>query len=439
MPRRGNRRVKRRTHHIGSSPSSGSNALSAQAAVKTLLAPVKEADIRALEEAETSDGVVQESKYGAPSASDSKKNAVPRSIVVRHGRTGQHVAELVEDLRAVMSPNTALKLRERKNAALKDYVMAAGPLGVSHLLVVTQATKEPTLRIARLPQGPTMTFRVMRYSLSSQIREVQTRIFDPTAALETPPLVVLNNFDEATLNKSRHLRVVSLAFQSMFPSINVKRVQLASCRRVLLLHLNEEDETIEVRHYQIRTKRKGVSKPVKKIIRSKLPDLSHLEDIGDMLDHLQGYTTSDSEMEDEDVSVMLQNKKKQSSRERYEMRKKRTQTVKKKMLMKGTEENSQAVVQLSEIGPRMRLFLIKIEDGVFKGEVQYHAFEERTKEEIFSQRREHKIQAELKAQRKLQQEKNVEKKRKLLEEKKERRAAKRQKKLEESIGNNDTK
>ena len=56
---------------------------------------------------------------------------VPRTFVVRHPyQTGKEVSQLCFDLRAAMQPFTASRIKERKKAALKDYVNVAGPLGM---------------------------------------------------------------------------------------------------------------------------------------------------------------------------------------------------------------------------------------------------------------------------------------------------------------------
>ncbi len=67
---------------------------------------------------------------------------------------------LVKDMRKVMSPNTASRLRERKDNSLKDYVNLAGSLKVSHLLLFSQTERNVNLRVARLPHGPTLTLQV---------------------------------------------------------------------------------------------------------------------------------------------------------------------------------------------------------------------------------------------------------------------------------------
>lgn len=89
----------------------------------------------------------------------------------------------------------------------------------------------------------------------------------------TPPLVVLNNFSQAT---ESHTKLMRVTFQHMFPTINIKTVKLSECRRVVLFHLNE-DGNVEVRHYAVRANPVGVSKSVKRILDAKIPDLGSLE------------------------------------------------------------------------------------------------------------------------------------------------------------------
>ena len=56
--------------------------------------------------------------------------------------------------------------QERPHARLRDYLTIAPTLGVSHMLAfsLTDAANVH-MRVARLPQGPTLTFRVQRFSL----------------------------------------------------------------------------------------------------------------------------------------------------------------------------------------------------------------------------------------------------------------------------------
>ena len=85
----------------------------------------------------------------------------PKCIIVRRHKIGRHLSELVNDLRLVWSPNTAKKLKERKNASMRDYTSVASVLGLTHILTLSQAkTSSPNLKIGRFPRGPTLTFKL---------------------------------------------------------------------------------------------------------------------------------------------------------------------------------------------------------------------------------------------------------------------------------------
>ncbi len=79
---------------------------------------------------------------------------------------------LVKDMRKVMSPHTAGKLRERKDNGVKDYVNLAGSLRVTHLLMFTQTERAVNLKVARMPHGPTLTFQVHTNSSLTERRNV---------------------------------------------------------------------------------------------------------------------------------------------------------------------------------------------------------------------------------------------------------------------------
>lgn len=179
--------------------------------------------------------------------------------------------ELIEDLRHVMMPHTAAKLRVRKSNTLKDFVSVAGPMGVTHMMLLSQTDGgNLNLRVGRLPRGPTITFRVERYSLARQIRAAQKRPVDVATAFRNPPLVMMTNFANipggdavpgvAGVSLSDAMRMVQVTVQAMFPAINPATVKLSDCRRVLLVHYNKGTKQIELRHFVIRATPVGVSR-----------------------------------------------------------------------------------------------------------------------------------------------------------------------------------
>ena len=126
-------------------------------------------------------------------------------------------------MRKVMEPYTAASLRENSTNTIKDFVSVAGPLGVSHLVLFNLTDAGVTMRTARLPRGPTLTFRVADYALAGDVLASHATPHPPTKTLFVhPPLVVLNNFG---VDFGRHVHLMSVFFKNMFPAINVQTVR----------------------------------------------------------------------------------------------------------------------------------------------------------------------------------------------------------------------
>ena len=119
-----------------------------------------------------------------------------------------------------MEPNTASSLKSTEKNSIKDFVSIAGPLHVTHLVMFSRSELSPFLRICRLPHGPTLTFKILEYSLSKDIVSIQKRQNTYDKQYLTHPLVVLNNFAGEELK----LKLMTSMFQNMFPSINVAKV-----------------------------------------------------------------------------------------------------------------------------------------------------------------------------------------------------------------------
>ena len=320
----------------------------------------------------------------------------------------------------MMSPYTATNFKEdarNRKMTLAHYVKElAGPMGISHFISFTQNASKLNLRIARAPTGPTLSFKVNQFSLTKQVRAVQRRPYDSQQAFSHAPIVVTNNFGDATA--APHVKLMRITFQNMFPAINVASVKLADCRRVVLFNFMrrdvkerkaddeddkdtsndipaEEDEEVEVRHYAIRATPVGINRKVRRLIQAKIPNLSKLDDISD---YITGQTStgepapiatsgnvSDSEPEDETSHVTLAQK--------YSGR--------------GNAKAQKSALKLVELGPRLRLKLVKVERGIVSGDVMYHAYVNKTVEEIKEQRSKIEQAAQLKKRRREEQELNV--------------------------------
>lgn len=281
---------------------------------------------------------------------------------------------------------------------MRDYTTMAGPLGVTHLLLFSKSSSGNTnLRLALTPRGPTIHFRVENYSLCKDVARAlkHPRVCGKNRV--TAPLLVMNNFlssnaEEPSNRIPRHLESLTTSiFQSLFPPISPQTTPLSSIRRVMLLNRetpplskgHEEDSyVINLRHYAVTTKRAGISRRIRRLDLKKkqhrdqrdrtVPNLGRLSDISDYLDPAAGYTSaSETELDtDAEVEVMETSAKKVlNKRELRQLSSGEKQPQ--SMSNSGVEKRA---IRLVELGPRMRLKMMKVEEGVCGGKVMWHDF-----------------------------------------------------------------
>lgn len=224
----------------------------------------------------------------------------------------------------------------------------------------------------------------------------------------------MNNFSTqaaATENSDKpgvpkHLEsLVTSIFQSIFPPVNPQNTPLSSIKRVLLLNREPPADptnnayTVSLRHYTIGSRLKGLTKPIKRINQAErgekherkgkgVPNLGRLGDVSEFLlggenGTGDGNYTSASESDpdtDAEVEVLAPNTRKLLNRkERDKLRaaeENGTGTSKSSRL--GVEKRA---IKLTELGPRMRMRLVKVEEGLCGGKIMWHDYVAKTKAE----------------------------------------------------------
>jgi ribosome biogenesis protein SSF1/2 len=228
----------------------------------------------------------------------------------------------------------------------------------------------------------------------------------------------------------RHLEsLVTTIFQSLFPPVAPQTMPLSSVKRVLLLNREPPSDpesspyTITLRHYAITTKSRGLPKVIKRINNAEkvhkrerkgkgLPNLGQLEDVADyILDPETGNYTSASESEadtDAEVEILAQQTRKLHYKDKLEKKRARSETE--------TGESSNGVekraIKLTELGPRLKLRLVKVEEGMGEGKVMWHEYFEKSKEEQEEMEGRWETRRKEKEERKKIQKANIEKKKK---------------------------
>lgn len=276
--------------------------------------------------------------------------------------------------------------------------------------MLTNTEKNSYIRFAKMPRGPTITFKIDDYSLAADIFAQQTKLHDEKPHRYTPkpltksfnhvPLIIMNGFNSNRITEDyvEPVKVSAMLLQSFFPPLNLNEIQLKKCKRVVLFNLKfEETEAgpipmVEFRHFDIDIEKHSMKKTISNIINNKKLDLSKFDNIADYILKQSGFTdNSDNEDPNLGVCDVIQDEEMKSE--------------------KNKKENGDNIkIKLHEIGPRINFKIHKIEEGFLKGNVTFHSYMKKTKKDIKEMMEKIKIKKKLKKERKAAQDSNVQKK-----------------------------
>jgi ribosome biogenesis protein SSF1/2 len=273
---------------------------------------------------------------------------------------------------------------------------------------------------------------VDKYSLCKDVTKAQKHPRGGGKEHQTAPLLVMNNMKTQQDGSSDPIRkqledLTTTIFQNMFPQISPQSTPLSSIQRIMLLNRDvsdTEDGTfiLHVRHYAITTKRTGVPRRIRRLDPkeqrqrekkgSVIPNLSRLEDVSEyLLDPAAGGFTSASETEldtDAEVEVLeAQTRRVLSKKELQKLRDGEGQA--KNRGDRGSNVEKRAV-KLVELGPRMKLRLVKVEEGVCEGKIMWNEFIKKSKAEEKELDQKWDRRRKEKEERRRQQKENVERK-----------------------------
>lgn len=198
-----------------------------------------------------------------------------------------------------MEPNTAAKLKVKKKNVIKDFLAVASIFHVTNLIVLTRTSKAMYIRFCKIPHGPTLVFKVEKYSLCRDvISSLRKAVVVPNLHVFAP-FLVMNGFSKSSAEDMKTTLMTTL-FQEMFPAIDVRAVKITALKRCVLLNYDEETNTLEFRHFVIRIKPVGISKPIKKLVCGKrLPNLGGLASVEEIFEKNIALSESEGEGLDE--------------------------------------------------------------------------------------------------------------------------------------------
>ncbi|KPM10487.1 suppressor of SWI4 1-like protein [Sarcoptes scabiei] len=308
----------------------------------------------------------------------------PHCFVIKRGVIGKNLSQLLVNFRRIMEPFTASKLRVRRKNTIKDFVSMSSYLKVSHIVIFTQSSNASYLRLCKVPRGPTLTYKITEYCLSNDVVANQKRPQINGKLFQNAPLLILNGFGGDKSDDVK-IKLQSSMWRNMFPTIDIDKIRLSTIQRSLLLHHDPDSDTIELRHYSIRVNPCGLTKVIKKLVSNKtIPDLGKFQSIDEAIENVNGQDSDAEDLDNEEVIL--------------------PQKINQR---KGNLVNERSSIKLYELGPRIRLKLIKIEDGIMSGEVLFHSYVTKTAEEIKEQKQKIENRNFLRLSRRKQQEQNV--------------------------------
>lgn len=194
----------------------------------------------------------------------------------------------------------------------------------------------------------------------------------------------INNEKEyGTGEQERH--IMSTMFSNLFPSLNVNGIKPSNTKRMVLVHFNGAKDIVEIRHYYIKQNLTDMNNKLKKMINNKkVPNLSDIKDISQYFNDDAAYV-SESDIDHLPNSKM--------NIEEYDVN--------------GKASKKKINIRLFEIGPRLTLKLVKIEESFLTGSIFYHRYNRLSHKEKKQQKSLIENKLKIKEDRKKIQEENV--------------------------------
>lgn len=312
----------------------------------------------------------------------------PQCLVFPQGPVMKEVQILADDFRKILQPNSLGWLKKGK---IRDILSVCRPMNFTHMVLFSQTERGIYLKFCRLPQGPTVTFKLKSFSNAHDVMSLLKK--QPCLVphfLVGPCLMTNLQLEEG----EAHLKLCARMFLDMFPTITPNTAKTDAIRRCCLIHYDAETDLFDFRHYAIRVVPLGLSKAIKKLSKGKVPNLSKFSDMSEFM--TKAGMLSESEADDDPANEVTLSENKQTDEEK--------------------KESKKSAVRLIELGPRVSVELWKIEEGLLDGLVLYHRIIKRTPEEKLELEKRRERTKQIREQRKREQERNIRAKMKRIEE-----------------------
>ena len=135
-------------------------------------------------------------------------------------------------MRELMYPYSSMKLQESDKTKIQEYIKASKIFDVSHMIIFTSTSQHNYMRFIKLPEGPTVTFKIVSYCDRADVLNAQMRKKSFNTQFISP-ILIMNGFNSEIVAENvrnlpgkHHYQIVSQMIQSMFPPLNLKKIKL---------------------------------------------------------------------------------------------------------------------------------------------------------------------------------------------------------------------
>ena len=97
-------------------------------------------------------------------------------------------------MRELMYPYSSMKLQESDKTKIQEYIKASKIFDVSHMIIFTSTSQHNYMRFIKLPEGPTVTFKIVSYCDRADVLNAQMRKKSFNTQFISP-ILIMNGFN----------------------------------------------------------------------------------------------------------------------------------------------------------------------------------------------------------------------------------------------------
>ena len=229
---------------------------------------------------------------------------MPKSMILRRSKMEKEGRRVEKNLRDLMYPFTAMKLKETTKLKLKDIMEVSRNYNVKNMIFLTSKNTNLYLKFLVTPTGPTLTFKVCSYVLSNDLQQLLPRNKTVNTITLGIPMVICKGFDESNAKENSQDHLMHSLFKNLFPGVlHHKNMNANSFKRCVFFYFNKEKNVVELRNYFIKKHITDINKNLKKMLNDgHIPNFENVNDVADL------FAGNDPNLSESDIDFLPNSK-----------------------------------------------------------------------------------------------------------------------------------